>query len=208
LPDIELISIQYPGRSTLVKKRPCTSIQELAEESRKTLDTLSDRPFYFFGHSMGGSVAFETARMLRRSGMRLPQALVLSACNPPQSIPSFRRQLHTLSDDQLLIAIKQYGGMPSEILQSPDMLAYFLPLLRTDMTALETWVCQPEAPLDVPILALGGDIDRTVDLAQLQLWRDFTNADFECQVLPGNHFFFQDRPSLVIDKILNLVERF
>ena len=76
------------------------------------------------------------------------------------------------------------------------------------MAALESWVCKPESPLDVPILALGGDIDRTVDLTQLQHWRDFTNADFECQVFQGNHFFFQDRLSLVIEKILGLVERF
>jgi medium-chain acyl-[acyl-carrier-protein] hydrolase len=207
-PDIELVSIQYPGRSTLIGKKPCTSIQELAEESYKTLATLSDTPFYFFGHSMGGNVAFETARLLAKEGMRSPQALVLSACNPPQSASSLRRQLHTLPDDEFLVAIEQYGGMPSEILQSPDMLAYFLPLLRADMKALETWVCVSEAPLDVPILVLGGDNDRSVDSTQLQRWRDFTNADFECQVLPGNHFFFQHRLTLVINKILSLMERF
>ncbi len=85
LPDIELICIQYPGRGRLNKMAPCTRIEEVVAECCATVSALSDKPFYFFGHSMGALVAFETVRTLRSSGKPLPQALIISACDAPQA---------------------------------------------------------------------------------------------------------------------------
>ncbi len=205
-PDIELITIQYPGRAGLINRKPCTSIGELAVESYETLLTLADKPFYFFGHSMGGAVAFETARMLCRSGQQGPKALILSACNPPQSTKSFNNRIHTLPDDLFLEAIQRYGGMPDEILKSPAMMSYLMPLLRADMKALDTWTCEPAEPLNIPMLVLGGDNDESVDLSRLPRWRDFTCSIFKFQIMPGDHFYIQDQLSMVVNTILGVID--
>jgi medium-chain acyl-[acyl-carrier-protein] hydrolase len=202
----ELVSLQYPGRGRLTDMSLCTSIDDLAKESFKTVLTLSDKPFYFFGHSLGALVAFETTRMLRNSCESVPKALIISSHHAPESTSYFDNKLHTLSDEQFLSGFMQYGGIPSEILQSPEMVEYLMPLLRADMTALETWRYKPESPLEIPIVALGSDEDKTLDLSKLERWGEFTNSSFQFQVLPGNHFYFQDQLTSVVNKINKVIE--
>ena len=191
--DIELISIQYPGRGRLADMPACTRLSGLVSEAYETVLTLLDVPLYFFGHSMGALVAFEVIRLLRAGGRTLPKALVVSACEAPQPETAAKRNLHTLPDEGLLAGLMRYGGMPTAILESPDMMAYVLRLLRADMTALETWNYKPEAPLPIPIVALGGDGDAIVRTSELQRWRDFTALSFECLIMPGSHFYFQNQ---------------
>jgi medium-chain acyl-[acyl-carrier-protein] hydrolase len=205
-PQTELISLQYPGRGRLTRMNPCTSIHDLAKECCKTVLTLSDKPFYFFGHSLGALVAFETIRMLRSLGKSVPKALVVSSHQAPESTSYFGNKLHTLPDEQFLSGFEHYGGIPTEILQSPDMMEYLMPLLRADMTALETWRYKPESPLEIPIVAMGSDEDMTLDLTQLQRWGEFTNSTFQFQVMPGNHFYFQDQLLSVVSTINKVIE--
>ncbi len=192
-PGIELISIQYPGRGRLADMSACTRLNGLVSEAYATLLTLLDVPLYFFGHSMGALVAYELVRLLRANGRKLPKALVVSACEAPQPAFALKRNLHTLPDEAFLAGLMRYGGMPAEILESPEMMAYVMQLLRADMTALETWDYKPEAPLTIPIVALGGDGDPIVRISQLQRWRDFTASSFECLIMPGSHFYFQNQ---------------
>jgi medium-chain acyl-[acyl-carrier-protein] hydrolase len=203
--DIELISIQYPGRGRLRNMSPCASIEELAAEACKTVLLFTDKPFYFFGHSMGGRVAFQTIRLLTRSGKHLPKAFIASACEAPSSEPDRKPSLHTLPDEQFIDGIKDYGGMPAEVLQSPDMLSFVLPLLRADMTALETWCCPKVPPLNIPMVVLSGENDPIVDLEQQRRWSEFANSAFSFQVLSGGHFFIKDQLPAVIGIIKEVI---
>lgn len=203
-PNIELISLQYPGRGRLADEAARTSVDGLVAEAFVTITTLSEMPFYFFGHSMGAVIAFELVRLLRSNGRSLPRALFVSAREAPQTVSG---DLHTLPDDLFLAGLMRYGGMPTEILQSPDMMAYLMPLLRSDMTALETWKYKPGAPLAIPIVALGGDEDKTVGAEQLQRWREFTTSSFECHIMPGQHFYFQKRLPALLSIIHRVIEQ-
>jgi medium-chain acyl-[acyl-carrier-protein] hydrolase len=202
----ELISLQYPGRGRLIDMSPCLSIYDLAKESYKTILTLSDKPLIFFGHSLGALVAFETIRMIRRLGNSVPRALVVSSRQAPESKSCFGNKLHTLPDEQFLSGFSQYGGIPSEIMQCPEMMEYLMPLLRADMTALETWSYKPESPLEIPIMALGSDEDITLDLKQLKRWGEFTYSTFQFQIMHGNHFYFQDQLPIVVSAINKVIE--
>jgi medium-chain acyl-[acyl-carrier-protein] hydrolase len=204
--DTELISLQYPGRGRLIDMSPCISIHDLAKESCKTIWTLSDKPLIFFGHSLGAIVAFETIRMLRRFGNSIPKALVVSSRQAPESKSYFDNKLHTLPDDQFLSGFSQYGGIPSEIMECSDMVEYLMPLLRADITALETWSYKPESPLEIPIMALGSDQDITLDLKQLQRWSEFTHSTFQFQIMHGNHFYFQGQLTEVVNTINKVIE--
>lgn len=205
--DIELISLQYPGRGRLMDQKLCTNIHELVAEAYETVVTFSHEPFFFFGHSMGALVAFEVVRSLRRYGKTLPAALIVSGREPPQSPPSPKNHVHDLPDDLFLAGLMRYGGIPTEILQSPDMMAFLLPLIRADMTALETWQYKPEKPLSIPIVALGGSEDKTVEMERIQYWRNHTTSFFESIIMSGDHFYFQNQLSTVIDAIDKVIRR-
>jgi surfactin synthase thioesterase subunit len=64
-------------------------------------------------------------------------------------------------------------------------------LIRADLAVTEAYTYQVEAPLDRPLLALGGLDDPKVDRNELEAWRLQTSAWFECQQFSGSHFFLQ-----------------
>ena len=62
-----------PGREGRYLEPPIDRMEALIAALEPAIAPLLDRPFAFFGHSMGAGVAFELTRALRRSG-RSPAA--------------------------------------------------------------------------------------------------------------------------------------
>src|SRR5205823_539025 len=113
-----------------------------------------DRPFAFFGHSMGAAIVFELARIMRRRGGPLPKLLLVSGARAPQ----FRRG-HAPgpppSDEELLEELKRLEGAPPELLANEELLRLSLPALRADSTLYRNYVYLEDEPLDCPIRAYG-----------------------------------------------------
>ena len=63
----EVCLIQLPGREGRLRETPLTSISELMPALIEDMTPLLDRPFAFYGHSLGATIAFECARNLRRA---------------------------------------------------------------------------------------------------------------------------------------------
>ena len=150
-----------------------------------------DRPFAIFGHSMGALIGFELARRLRRLGAPEPVHLFFSARRAPH-VPDPRPPLHTLPDHDLVAQLTQrYNGMPRAVLESPELLRMFVPVIRADLTLTETYDYRPEEPLACPISAFGGLDDGAVTRDDLSAWGDQTRGSFTLRMLPGGHFFLQ-----------------
>ncbi len=152
-----------------------------------------NRPYAFYGHSVGGRTAFEVARALRGTGLPQPQHLFVGASPAPQ-ISSLWPPLYLMEDTDFLDEIqRRYGGVPKPILADPEMLAALLPTLRADVALMETYTHVPDSPLDCPITAIGGVGDRIVHRAALQAWSHHTSNRFELHLLEGDHFFLQSQ---------------
>ncbi len=211
-PEIEMVAIQPPGREMRIREPAYEDIDMLVDALAEEVIPLLDRPFVFFGHSMGAYVALLLARHLRQAGMPQPSRLIVSARRAP-SLPETEPPLHPLGDDAFVAEIRRrYGGIPDEIMQHPDLLRLLLPCLRADVSALERHICRAEPALACPILALGGASDPGVPISALDPWRLETNAQFSLRVFPGGHFFLQTaRPQLlqtVNDALLTDLRRF
>ena len=70
--DIELCIFQMPGREERLSEKLITDMSQLVDVLVEEITTYSDRPFAFFGHSMGAIVAYETACHLRKVGSSGP----------------------------------------------------------------------------------------------------------------------------------------
>jgi medium-chain acyl-[acyl-carrier-protein] hydrolase len=57
--NLEVILIQLPGRERRLSEPPFTDLNTLVETLATEILPYDDRPFAFFGHSMGGLIAFE-----------------------------------------------------------------------------------------------------------------------------------------------------
>lgn len=188
--EIECVCIQYPGRGQRFREEPLTTIQDLVGEISHGLADFFDKPFAFYGHSFGGIVAFELTRQMRRYGMPGPSHLFVGATRPPHLEAQQLPVLHLLPEKEFVENVQsRYGGIPVEIFQYPDVLKMFLPALRADLTAYETYKFRGEEPLGIPITIFAGEDDSAVKVGCMHEWALHTDAGFDMKVLPGGHFF-------------------
>jgi medium-chain acyl-[acyl-carrier-protein] hydrolase len=199
-PAIEVVAVQLPGRETRRKEPLLSHLPSLIQALTPALLPYLDRPFMFFGHSVGALIGFEVARQLRRIGHTLPRHLVVSGRAAPQFLTS-APPIHQLPDVDFLAALHRYNGTPAIVLENADMMNLFMPILRADLAINETYIYQPEAPFDFPIAVFGGLEDVQVSHANLSGWREQTKADCNLQLLPGDHFFLKHQQKAILQVI-------
>ena len=186
---VEVCAVQLPGRESRLRETAFTSIARLVDALVHALAPHFDRPFAFFGHSMGALVAFELARALHAQGGPRPAHLMVSGRRPPHLAES-DPLLHHQPDDEFIEQIsRRYGGIPEEILREREVLEVFLPALRADITAIETHRFTPGVRLDCPIAAFGGEADARVWPHQLGEWQAHTSGPVQVRTYQGGHFF-------------------
>ncbi|MFJ6646230.1 thioesterase II family protein [Streptomyces sp. NPDC091290] len=197
-PAVDVLAVQYPGRQERRRETPYEDVGLLADAVAGQLADVTDRPLALFGHSLGATVAFEVALRLEAAGTT-PLALFVSGRTAPSR---HRAQWVHLGDDERLLAeiVKMEGTEPA-MLQDPELVRMILPALRSDYKAAETYRYRPGAPLRCPVLALTGDADPQVTVAEAEAWREHTTGPFELRVFTGGHFYLNRHATDVVELI-------
>ncbi|MBD2507082.1 thioesterase [Nostoc muscorum FACHB-395] len=198
--NVEVCAVEYPGRGRQIKSAPLTRLEPLVEAIAPVLLPYLDKPFAFFGHSMGGLVSFELTRLLRSQYNLTPFHLFISARRAPQ-LPPIKPPLHILSDHDLQNELRSLNGTPKAVLESEELMQIFLPILRADFAVLETYIYTPKQALECPITAFGGLQDQDVSHEDLQAWREQTITAFSLHELNGDHFFIHSHQELLFKLI-------
>jgi surfactin synthase thioesterase subunit/glycosyltransferase involved in cell wall biosynthesis len=202
----EACPVRLPGRESRSAEAPFDRMTPLVEALAAAIEPYLDRPFAFFGHSMGAAVAFELARKLRRLGLPQPCLLVASAARAPQ----FRRGYippPAPSEAQFLAELRRLDGLPAEALDNPALLAGILPALTADAALYRGYVYADDAPLGFAIRAYGGSDDPNVRSEHLEGWASQTNASFGVRLFPGGHFFPHASQEAVLDALTQDLEQ-
>jgi medium-chain acyl-[acyl-carrier-protein] hydrolase len=203
---VEVCPIELPGRGTQMRLAPFTRLEPLVEALASALLPHLDKPFAFFGHSMGTLVSFELARLLRQKYDRQPVHLFVSGRRAPQ-IPNPNSPVHSLPEPEFKKELCRLNGTPQAVLENAELMQLLIPILRADFAVLETYVYTPEATLNFPITAFGGLQDKEVSCDELQAWQDQTNAAFSVQMFPGDHFFLHSAQSLLLHSLAQELRR-
>jgi len=193
---VEVVAARLPGRESRICEPPAVSPQALADAVTATVD----RPYAFYGHSMGARLAFEATRLLRDQGARTPQRLFLGGCKAPHLTSRGALEgVSGLPDADLVQTMRSSGSMPAEIAAFPELLEIVLPALRADLQWCDGYRYQPGPPVGMPITAFAGRDDPTMSVEDMLQWERHTNADFDLRVLPGDHFFLHDNVAELCD---------
>jgi medium-chain acyl-[acyl-carrier-protein] hydrolase len=198
--DVEVCPIQLPGRQGRLEESPFTRMEPLVKALASAIQPYLDKPFAFFGHSLGTKISFELARYLRTQGASMPVYLFFSGSNAPQ-ITSPDPPIHNLPDAELVETLRRFNGTPEALLQNEELLQLFLPLLRADIALHETYRYTPGEPFNCPISVFGGREDGEVSRDNLAAWRVHTRGTFTLRMLPGDHFFLRSTQELLLEAV-------
>jgi medium-chain acyl-[acyl-carrier-protein] hydrolase len=199
-PNVEVCPIQLPGRAMRLSHPPFTRVDALIEALVPALQPFLNKPFAFFGHSMGGLLSFELARALRLKFSLEPEAVFIAGRQAP---PLHERTsiIYDLPEPRFLEELRHLNGTPPEVLEQPELMRLLVPLLRADFELCQTYVYQPGPVLDCPLYVFGGLDDREVNYEELDQWRGYTTGPFSLRMLPGDHFFIRRSQAQLLQMI-------
>ncbi|MFG3619879.1 thioesterase II family protein [Nocardia sp. NPDC047654] len=190
---VAVLAVQYPGRQDRLGEDPITDLIALADRiAEAVLAQGRIARLSLFGHSMGATVAFETARRLERAGQ--PVATLFVSGRPAPTFEETQR-LHLASDDELIDDLVRLAADPAplELLRAePGLAELVLPAVRADYRAVETYRYQPGEPLRAGIAALVSTEDPTMRPEQADEWRAHTSGGFDRATFPGGHFYLDE----------------
>lgn len=193
--DVEVIVINPPGHffnSGKALENIDAMVYLYAKELRRFLKS---NPI-FFGHSIGGIVAYELCKILEKDFQI--KRLVISSVNPPHSTMELVDLRSWMDTETLIQKCTDLGGMPHIFKQEPELLESFINGLRADLKALESYT-PPTVENVVKSLinatVLYSDRDYIVKAAQVREWEYYLDCSDFMQ-FPGDHFYLFDSPNL------------
>lgn len=203
---VEVCQVNLPSRGMRLREPPITRLSTLVHEIAEAIQPELNKPFAFFGHSMGALIAYELAHQLRTQGQTIPAQLIVSGRQAPH-IPKSDPPTHDLPDEEFMEELRRLNGTPKEALEHPELMQLMLPILRADFAICETYVYEAKPALDCPTAAFGGLDDNKVSREEIAGWREHTNTSFTMRMFPGDHFYLHSAQTILLEAITHLLSR-
>ncbi|GHN02507.1 polyketide synthase [Cytophagales bacterium WSM2-2] len=180
---LELVAIELPGRGRRMNEKPYSNLQELIHDLMLVLTPLLDKPFVFFGHSMGGLIAFELARALNHANLPKPSRLFISST--PGLTTYTRQEVDPSSSDEALVRL--FPHLNRQNINDDELHQVLVGLMRTDLHLLNNYSYRAEKPIDIPLTIIYGTEDERVKTEQADHWKNETSTSCTIIPRPGGH---------------------
>lgn len=168
---------------------------------------ISEDDFAFFGHSMGGLIAYELARKLIIDDNIKPCHIFLSASRPPHLYKELRKT-YDLPRNELIDVLRKMGGTPEAVLKNNELINFFLPIIRADFEAIETYEFKPgkadKIPVDFSILY---GLKDNISLNEMLSWKDYNKLNCDFFSFNGDHFFVHSQINAIVNIITKKLEK-
>jgi surfactin synthase thioesterase subunit len=204
-PNVELIIIQAPGRGARIGELAYSDMHILINDLVEIIPDFLNKPYIFFGHSLGSRIAFELMNQLKILNHSLPQHFIASGSRGPQ-IQCLKNPIYNLPREEFIAELKRLNGTPQAVLENKELMDLFLPLLKADFEIADRYLYRGNVRFNCDVSVFGGEDDIDINLSMLNSWGDFFTSDAEVHFLPGNHFFIDSHSSLVQQKINKIIK--
>lgn len=202
--ETEIVAIQLPGRSNRFSEACIDNLDTCVFEVLNSLKCLLDKPFAFFGHSLGAIIAYEVLRKIPEKQHRNCLQLFVSGRIAPD-LNSPNPKISHLPNDQFKKVLKQYEGTDIELLKNNDLMDVLIPMLRSDFKMIETYDHHHNTPLKTSITALSGKDDLFVDYDAVSEWQRFSEKPLAHHSFDGNHFFVDKNRAEIGQLVSNIM---
>ncbi|WP_125774086.1 thioesterase II family protein [Antribacter gilvus] len=188
--DWDVWTANPPGHGPSVRP-PVSRLGALVDCYLESLQDVLRPDAVFFGHSMGGVVAYHVLRSMEGRPAfdgRRPTDLVLSASRAPRHVPA--AGFATLPEQDLLRHLQGFGAIPDEVVRDRSLVELFLPAFRADYQVLEDAQRLPPVAVDVRTrLVLGGRDPQTPD-GTAEEWQEYLASPLRTEVLEEEGHMF------------------
>lgn len=190
---IKMKPLELPGRMRRIKEPLLTDAEAIADDvfAQVLQDDLT-QPYAIYGHSMGGLLGYLLTKRLLQNNCQAPKHLFFSGRNAPSFVMEEPKKSQ-LPTKEFIAMLKEFGGAPQEVLEDPQLMDFFEPILRTDFQAIENYKYQPMSKaFDIPITLLFATHDREITEAGILAWQQETTQPLNLKKFEGGHFFIFD----------------
>ncbi len=206
-PWLDIVAVQAPGREGRARETAPRRMSEIVEALATALpEATSSRPLAFFGHSLGGRVAFELARRLEAEKRPSPSHVILAASMEPSAMSDLDRRCHLLPDEEFEAYAATFGAFPEELRRFPRQFKAVMDLLRADLEVFATASSPIDPPLRAALTVLGARADEAVTPRCLEPWSGRTTGRFALEWNEGGHFFPIQQAESVVARLSALLD--
>ncbi|MDN5217509.1 alpha/beta fold hydrolase [Fulvivirgaceae bacterium BMA12] len=198
--NIELLTLELPGRGTRMQEPLLRDLNQIAGELMHALANRLNQPYALYGHSMGALLGFLVTKRIIKAGLREPLHLFVSGCRGP-SVKLPNPPLSALSSEELIMELKEMGGSPNEVLEEETFYTLFEPILRADFQAVETYRYEESEPMAIPLTAMFA-VEDDITEEEVMAWQRETVKRITLKRFTGKHFFIFNHQS-AITRLIN-----
>lgn len=184
----EVSVLEYPGRGQRIHENLITNIDLLVEDLILQLkEEIGLRKKYIiYGHSMGALVGYLVCKKIEKLGLKKPSRLVVSGKKAPKY--QLEEVTFNISDDLFWKKAISLGGIPEEMNDYPDLIDFYIPILKSDFECVEKYQHLVTPKLSIPIDVFYGS-DEDISEQEAKEWQMETYGKVTVTELKGNHFF-------------------
>lgn len=205
-PAVRARPLEISGKGLRSREPRQATLREAAADLADRIDPPGR--YALLGHSMGGLLAYETARALHALGRPAPEFVLVAATRPPHLLGDspYGPLLALRDDDALLDALADHGRIPPEVRRSP-MRHLFVPVIRGDLALVAGH--RPDStpePLPSDLVAWYGTGDPDTPPEVMAGWRHYTRGAHRVEGFDGGHFFPHEHFEEVAARLLELAQ--
>jgi len=197
-----LVAVDLPGHGSRIGEPLLTSIPDIAKDVIEQHRSHMQDNYILFGHSMGAMLGYEICSQIASIGLNMPDRLVASGRQSP--VVRETERYTELPRQDFIKLITSLGGVPTELIEHPELFSLFESILYADFKAIETYDPSLEHKLQLPITVIAGRDDEILT-SRLELWAEVTSAETEIHLFPGGHFYLYDNLHEVASILLNCI---
>lgn len=204
LPDwVEVIALEVPGRGYSFGDQLCSGLEELISLFLREVRT--DKPFAFFGHSMGALIAYEmTLQLIQMKAA--PIWLGISAFLPPHLHNRESKSRSQMNDKELIQYLAKLGRMSTDEYGEleQDTLTAILEIVRSDFRLVDNWIMSEDSVSESTTFhCFSGKKDRLVTPTFAQGWDKYSPSKMAHTILDDGHFYVDSFSQEIVECMLN-----
>jgi medium-chain acyl-[acyl-carrier-protein] hydrolase len=186
----EPLQDDYPALVELLTNEVAADLAQFQQREENIL-------YATFGHSAGATLSFAVAARLTQKLQQPPVHCFMSAGTPPHIA---KKKRAAMNDAELSEELRRLSGTPPEVLADPELLSFFLPMLRADFRVYENSTHDCGKQLDCPLTLFAANQDELPSELVWE-WSKYTAHPVRKVILQGDHFSILKSPEAMLSEV-------